>query len=112
MNVPRLNRRLLLETPDQVSDGAGGFNVVWRQLGWLWGEMTARTGRERGLSEANVSQVRYRIVVRGAPYGAAQRPLPEQRFREGARIFIIRAVAERGVDGRYLTCFVDEEVAA
>ena len=40
------------------------------------------------------------------------RPVPGQRLRDGARIFAIRAVAERDGDGRYLTCFTQEEVVA
>jgi head-tail adaptor len=50
-------------------------------------------------------------LTRAAPYGAPDRPKPEQRFREGERFFVIQAVAEDDVDGRYLTCFVTEEVA-
>jgi len=53
-----------------------------------------------------------RITVRAAPVGHAMRPRPEQRFREGARIFRITAVAEGDLRGRYLTCFVEEEVVA
>jgi hypothetical protein len=33
-----------------------------------------------------------------------------QRFRDGARLFNIRAVAERAGHGAFLICFVDEEV--
>ncbi|MFC3118295.1 head-tail adaptor protein [Jhaorihella thermophila] len=46
------------------------------------------------------------------PWGASMRPEAGQRFRDGARIFAIRAVAERDPDGRFLICFCDEEVAA
>ena len=53
----------------------------------------------------------YRIVVRAAPMGSDARPRPDQRFREGARVFAIRAVAEEDAAGRYLVCFADEEVA-
>lgn len=112
MSAPRLTRRLVLEAPVRVSDGAGGFTENWAQLGTLWAQMQARTGRERAEAGAPVSQMRYRIVVRGAPVGSAQRPAPDQRFRDGARLFAIRAVSEHDADGRYLVCFADEEVAA
>ena len=56
--------------------------------------------------------VTYRITVRAAPFGAPRRPKPEQRLREGARVFRIAAVAEDDADGRYLTCFAQEEVPA
>ena len=74
--------------------------------------MKAGTGRERAEEFLTVSSVPYRITVRAAPPGAMSRPRPEQRFREGSRIFRILAVAERGVDGRYLTCHAREEVSS
>jgi head-tail adaptor len=54
----------------------------------------------------------YRIVVRAAPPGAPSRPQAGQRFREGGRLFAIRAVAEAGGAGRFLVCFAEEEVSA
>lgn len=111
MSGPHLNRRLVLETPVRLADGAGGFTETWTVLGSLWAEVTARTGRERAVAGALVSSVAYGIVVRGALFGATGRPKPEQRFREGARVFVIQAVAERDPEGRYLTCFATEEVA-
>ena len=74
--------------------------------------MRPRSGRERAQAGEPVSTMGYRIVVRGAPAGSAQRPAPEQRFRDGARLYLIRAVAEHDPAGRFLTCFADEEVAA
>ena len=111
MSAPRLNRALVLEAPERVSDGAGGYSEVWTALGTLWAEVDAGSGRERALSGAPVSATRYRITVRGAPVGTAERPQPQQRFRDEARVFLIQAVAEADSDGRYLICFADEEVA-
>lgn len=112
MSAPRLNRQLVLEGAVRSSDGAGGFSESWAALGTLWAEVTARTGRERAEAGGPVSAVSYRIVLRATPVGAPSRPRPEQRFREGARLFVIQAVTERGPDGQFLTCFADEEVAA
>ncbi|WP_299944646.1 phage head closure protein [uncultured Ruegeria sp.] len=112
MSTPRLNRKLVLEAPIRSADGAGGYTETWAALGTLWAEVTARSGSERAVGGASVSRVGFRIVVRGAPEGAQMRPTPDQRFREGARRFVIRAVAERDGRGQYLTCFADEEVAA
>ncbi|PIE14417.1 MAG: phage tail protein [Rhodobacterales bacterium] len=111
MKPVHLNRKLVLEAPDQLPDGAGGFTRVWVALGEHWAEVTARTGREKAGEAVPVSNVGFRITVRGAPVGSEGRPKPEQRFREGARIFRILAVAEHDRDGRYLTCYADEEVA-
>ncbi|WP_223421625.1 head-tail adaptor protein [Tateyamaria pelophila] len=110
MRLPRLNRRLTLESPARVPDDAGGFVESWTPLGVLWAEVAARTGRETVSSGAAVSLVPYAIVVRGAPVGHPERPRPEQRFRDGGRVFHIRSVAERDPDGRHLICMADEEM--
>lgn len=112
MTVPRLNRRLTLETPQKASDGAGGYTTNWVPLGQLWASCQPRRGVERGEGGAPISSVSYVIVVRGAAQGSAARPRPEQRFRDGGRVFNIRAVTERDDRGMYLTCFADEEVVA
>ncbi|MEM7520713.1 MAG: head-tail adaptor protein [Pseudomonadota bacterium] len=109
MSLPHLNHSLTLEAPERVDDGSGGYTEVWVPLGTLWAEITARTGRETDHGGAPVSLMSYRIIVRGAPYGAASRPRPEQRFRDGQRKFRILAVAETDRDGRFLTCFAEEE---
>jgi len=112
MNGLRLNRRLVLEEAVRVADGAGGYATVWEDRGVLWAAIEAGTGRERAGEFVTVSTVTYRITVRAAPFGAPRRPKPEQRLREGARVFRIAAVAEDDADGRYLTCFAQEEVVA
>lgn len=110
--TPRLNRRLTLEAPEHLSDGAGGFNQNWTPLGILWAELTARAGREGEQSGAAVSSVSYKVVVRATPLGSVQRPTSKHRFRDGSRIFRIQAVAETDAEGRYLTCFANEELAS
>ncbi|MEO0390414.1 MAG: head-tail adaptor protein [Pseudomonadota bacterium] len=112
MSGPRLTHRLTLETPGHVSDGAGGYAQTWTPLGTLWAELALRSGRERTDGGAPLSTQGYRITVRAAPYGHPERPMPEQRFRDGQRVFNIRAVAEASADARHLICFADEEVVA
>ena len=105
-----LNRALVLEGPQRVPDGAGGYAVTWVALGTLWGEVRPGSGREAAGEEINLASVNYRITVRGAVVGAPSRPKPEQRLRDGARVFHILAVTERDPGGQYLTCFAREEV--
>ncbi len=112
MSTPILNRRMILETPTRVPDGAGGFVEEWSELGQLWAEVKPGTGRERDGRFLTVSRVPYRITVRSAPVGADARPRADQRFREGVRIFNILAVTEKDPSGRYLTCFAEEEQSA
>lgn len=106
-----LNRQLVLETPTRVADGAGGYQRGWTPLGTLWAGIMARTGREMTEGSVQMSSTSYRIIVRAAPHGAPSRPKPEQRFRDGARVFRIEAVTDRDPTGRYLTCYATEEVA-
>ena len=112
MNAPRLNRKLILEEAQRVPDGAGGYALTWVALGTLWARIEPGTGRERAGEFVTLSQVPYRITVRAAVQGAPSRPRPEQRLRDGARIFRITAVTEEDPEGHYLTCFAQEEVLA
>lgn len=109
MKAPRLSRRLVLEAPERLSDGAGGYVNGWAPRGVLWAEVVPRTGGETAQTGAPISRMRYRINVRGAPVGSTARPAAQQRFREGDRIFTIEAVTERDPEGRYLTCFAQED---
>jgi len=92
------------------SDGAGGFSETWTALGVIWGEVSAGAGRKSSQGSAPLSAVSWKITVRNAPIDHPERPIPEQRLRDGNRIFNIHAVAERDLEGRYLTCFANEEV--
>ncbi len=112
MKGPYLNRALTLETQMQVPDGAGGYTRDWQSIGVVWAEVKAGSGRETAAFAVTVSRVPYRIVMRATAYGAPSRPVAGQRFREGDRIFHINAVAEKGHDGRFLTCHAEEEVAS
>jgi head-tail adaptor len=108
----KLNRLLTLEARVAEPDGAGGQAVSWRALGAVWAQMTARSAREDFVAGRPLPRVSYRILVRAAPAGAPSRPLPEQRLREGGRVFDILAVAESDPAGRYLEILAEEGVAA
>ncbi len=107
-----LNRKLILETPVRVPDGAGGYIETWVQQGNLWAQIFARGGRETTGEDTSLSRTGFRILVRSAPHGAPSRPTPNQRFREGNRIFLVVSVAEYDQAGRYLACLSEEEVVA
>ena len=112
MRPPVLNRRLALETHLTDADGAGGHKAVWHRLGILWAEVRSGAGREREGPGVPMGRVAYRITVPCAPPGSLSRPRPDLRFREGARIFVILAVAECDDAGAYLTCHCEEEEPA
>lgn len=106
-----LNRRVTLEESVGVADGAGGFTQAWAPLGTLWASIKAGSGRERFVAGVTRSSVPHQVTVRAARVGASDRPKPDQRFREGERVFRILAVAESDAQGRYLVCHTVEEVA-
>lgn len=111
MTVVVLSRRLVLEQPVAAPDGAGGYARSWEPLGTLWAEVVATSGRERDGGTVSLSSSQFRITVRGAPEGQEARPKPEQRFREGTRLYQIEAVSVRDPQGRYLICRASEEQA-
>ena len=111
MRLPRLNRKLVLETPEQVPDGAGGFTDSWVEQGTLWAQITPRTGAEATGEDTAMSRSRLKIIVRAAGQDAPSRPRPEQRFREGIRVFHILSVTESDADAHYLVCHAQEEMA-
>ena len=112
MSGINLNRKLTLETAVRTADGAGGYAESWTALGTHWAQVTPRSGRTSSQGEAPVSRVATEIIVRGAPVGAVSRPVADQRFREGNRLWRVLAVAEADGTGRYLRCDTVEEAVA
>ncbi|MFT6774425.1 MAG: head-tail adaptor [Paracoccaceae bacterium] len=109
VSAPVLDRRLELEELTRAGDGAGGWAKRWTALGPIWAAVRARSGREIEEGARGRSRVSHRILVRAAPVGSPARPRADQRFREEARVFVIRAVTEADARGRYLLCWADEE---
>ena len=109
MSAPRATVPLVLERPERVADGMGGYRVEWRPLGVLYAQMRAGSGAERQGEVGAESVVPWRITVRGARGRDPRRPRPEQRFRLGERVFRIEAVAEADAAGLWLVCLAREE---
>jgi head-tail adaptor len=107
MRSALLNRRLVLEAPLRVSDGAGGFRETWGALGQIWAAVRPR-GAGREVDQA--ARLQLSILMRAAPQGAQSRPEAGMRFRDGQRLYRIAAVQEHDPSGRFLVCFAREEV--
>ena len=107
-----LTRPLVLEDPLTTPDGAGGYTPEWVALGTLWAELRAGAGSERRGLIAPEGRMLFRIFLRAAPQGSPQRPRPDQRLREGDRVFTLLAVSEADAAGAYLVCHAREEVPA
>lgn len=111
MSLPKLSRRLTLEGPQNVADGAGGFNRLFMPLGEIWADIRPKTGRSTGKGTAPISEVAVEMIVRAAPVGSLTRPKPEQRYREDTRVYRILSVTEWDARGMYLSCEAVEEIA-
>lgn len=109
---PVLNRALVLEQRVPTPDAMGGYSESWVALGTLWADVAAGAGRDLPGEEMTFSSVPFRITIRAAPVGSDARPRPDQRLRDGTRLFRIIAVAESDGAGRYLICFAREDVPA
>jgi len=112
MARPVLSRPLVLEAAAMAPDGAGGGALAWTALGTLWAEVRPGAGRERLGPIAPEGQMLFRVITRAAAQGSPQRPHPGQRFRDGARLLAILAVAEADATGAFLVSVCREEVPA
>lgn len=101
-----LSRKLTLEERVATPDGAGGHSVDWRPIGSLWANVRPASAREAFVGGQSRARVVYRVLVRSAPIDALSRPRPNQRFRDGVRVFDILAVADR--DERFLEILAEE----
>jgi len=108
MKTPRLNRKLVLEEISRVPDGSGGFVESWVSKGALWVSLDARGASEKMVGARMLPVMKFKIITRAAPFGAASRPRPDQRFREGERRFDILAVGEYDEAGYYLEIWAEE----
>ena len=85
--IGALRRRLTLEVPDTVSDGAGGTTGEWSTIAVLWAAVHPRSGAEVFDGGRVDGRVTHDIWIRARGDIA-----PGQRLRLGSRVFNIRAV--------------------
>lgn len=109
MNRMHLNRRLVLETLETGTDGAGGFVSVWQALGTVWAQLEPAPVREAVIGDRIETVQPVQITLRAAPVGDPSRPLVGQRLREAGRCYRIVGVSERDGRGTYLLCQTREE---
>jgi SPP1 family predicted phage head-tail adaptor len=98
----RFNRRLVLEAPAEISDGAGGVTRGYDQVAEIWAEVTPVSGHSEIVANRLGANVTHRIVIR------APRALSVQhRLVDGGRFF--RIVAFRDSADRRLIEIAAEE---
>jgi SPP1 family predicted phage head-tail adaptor len=97
MNPGLLNRRLTLEAPVEVADGAGGVIRTYESVATLWASVTPREARTPLDAEQAGGTITHRIGVRFCA-GITTR----HRLRDGARVFRIIGLRDRDGRGRFL----------
>lgn len=100
----RLRLRLLLEQATATPDGAGGSTRAWVGAGTVAADLTPIRPEEGPRGEGLADMVLHKIVIRHRDDVALG-----DRFRLGARTFVILAATDPAEDGRYLACLAEEE---
>jgi SPP1 family predicted phage head-tail adaptor len=77
-----LDRRLVLEAPVDVDDGAGGVTRSYAAVATLWAQVTPVRARADAAADSLAALVTHRITIR-----AGQAVTTLNRFRDGARLF-------------------------
>jgi SPP1 family predicted phage head-tail adaptor len=101
--IGRLKRRLVIEAPNETSDGAGGVTRGFAAIATVWARLEWISGEERWRQDRPEQAASWRITLRWrAGLTAAM------RFRDGSRIFAIRAVGDPDGARRSLICLTEE----
>ncbi|CTQ50909.1 phage head closure protein [Jannaschia donghaensis] len=85
-------RRLTLQAPVRVSDGAGGQTLSWEDRGGLWAEVRMRSGSLRHGAFGRTPRLQVRLTTHSVPQGHPMRAEPGQRLRDGGQVYEIEAV--------------------
>jgi head-tail adaptor len=64
MDIGALKRRLVLETPVETSDGAGGVVRTYEARDTLWAQVTPGSARSDVAADSLGAALRFRIVIR------------------------------------------------
>ena len=91
-----LNRRLALEAPVDIDDGAGGVTRSYGAVTTLWAQVTPLSGGLDVAAASLGSTLRVRIIIR-----MRSNITVRHRLREDVRIYRIRSLRQRP-DRRFL----------
>ena len=101
--IGRLRRRLVVEVPQEVPDGAGGVVRTFVQHAIVWAEVEALKGDFRLAQDRAAQRATHRITLRaGLPLSA------ETRLRDGTRIHQLHSVHTADTENRFLVALTEE----
>ena len=101
--IGAMRHRLVLETPVDTPDGAGGAARAWTTVATVWAGLRPFGASERVDADAEEHAATHRVLVRWRDDVTAK-----DRFRLGAHIFEIRALADPDERRRFLHIDVEE----
>ena len=104
--IGAMRHRLVLQTPVETPDLAGGVVRGWSTVVTLWGSIEPLSEGPGIVGEAPSSLSRLRVVLRWRGDVAAG-----QRLVKGSRIFAIRAVSDPDERRLWLVLTVEETTA-
>jgi SPP1 family predicted phage head-tail adaptor len=103
MRAGDLRHRLTIESPQRLSDGAGGATVTWTQLASVWAHIKPVSARELRSAEQRAEKVTHEIVLRyRTDINSTMRLTGE------GRTFNIEAIINEAERDRWLKCFCVE----
>ncbi|MDI3471070.1 MAG: hypothetical protein OJF62_003133 [Pseudolabrys sp.] len=97
-----LGRRLVLEAPVDIDDGAGGVTRSYAAVTTLWAQVMPVRARADAAADSLAALVTHRITIR-----AGQTITMLNRFRDGARIFDVVSFRD-SPDRRFLVIEAEE----
>ena len=99
----RLERRLVLEAPVEMPDGAGGVTRSYVAAASVWAEVAPLSSRGDLVAGVRGATATHRILLRAGPAITTR-----HRLRDGTRVFTI--VSIRAADAHLLDLQVEERV--
>lgn len=98
-----LNRRLVLEAPLEMPDGAGGITRTFESAATLWASLVPLSSHEADEAAQRGVTVTHRIDLR-----FSADITPRHRFRDGDRIYRIVSLRDRDGRRRFLRIEAEE----
>jgi SPP1 family predicted phage head-tail adaptor len=101
----QLNRRLALEAPVEIPDGAGGVVRSFETVATLWAQVAPVSARGDVEAEKLGGAVTHLIRIRKSPDITTR-----HRLRDGTTLYRIVSIRDRDGRGRFLNIAAEERV--
>jgi SPP1 family predicted phage head-tail adaptor len=100
-----LDKRIVIEAPAEIADGAGGVIRSYENGGTVWASVTPVSARADVEADLAAAAVTHRIVIRSGPALTTR-----HRLRLGERVFRITAFRDADLRARFIEISAQERV--